>query len=166
MDGTPARTDVNSDDARYRFRYPARLSLTIALATTSTLGSFDWHRHDWLMSEEVELAAKISGEVVSALVKESGILGVTREYSNYIVTRIHLRHQVALVQRTLAAAEKIKASGLPTRAFSALDEPLLTAILEGAVEETDPDLRQAWENLLANFSRWRRCATCFSEDSG
>ncbi|HST55492.1 MAG TPA: Abi-alpha family protein [Solirubrobacteraceae bacterium] len=40
--------------------------------------------------------------------------------------------------------------GLPRRAFEALDEPLLTAILEGMAEETDPVLTEAWENLLAN----------------
>lgn len=50
----------------------------------------------------------------------------------------------------MAAAEKIRESGLPRRAFEALDEPLVTAILEGMAEETSPDLQTAWENLLAN----------------
>jgi hypothetical protein len=102
------------------------------------------------MSEEVELVAKATSEVVAALADESGALTVPREYANYVAARIHLRHYPRLVRSAMAAAEKIKASGLPQRAFSVLDEPLLTAILEGMAEETDPDLQEAWQNLLAN----------------
>ena len=50
----------------------------------------------------------------------------------------------------MATAEKVRASGLPRRAWEELDEPLVTAILEGTAEETDPDLANVWENLLAN----------------
>ncbi len=102
------------------------------------------------MSKEVELAAKTSAEVVTALAEKSGALAVPQEYASYIAARIHLRHYPALVKTAMAAAEKIRASGLPRRAFSALDEPLLTKILEGMAEETDPGLQDAWENLLAN----------------
>ncbi|MGA7705252.1 MAG: Abi-alpha family protein [Solirubrobacteraceae bacterium] len=102
------------------------------------------------MGDEIELAAKTSGEVVAALAEKSGSLAIPREYASYIAARIHLRHYPALVERAMAVAVKLQAMGLPRRAFSALDEPLLTAILEGMAEETNHDLQEAWENLLAN----------------
>jgi Abortive infection alpha len=78
------------------------------------------------------------------------VLAIPQEYGNYIAARIHLRHYPALIERAMTVAEKLKALGLPHRAFEALDEPLLTAILEGMAEETDPALTEVWENLLAN----------------
>lgn len=102
------------------------------------------------MSEEIDLAAKTTGEVVAALADESGALAVPREYANYIAARIHMRHLPALAERAMAVAEKIRASGLPRRAFAALDEPLVTSILEGLAEETDPNIQEMWENLLAS----------------
>jgi hypothetical protein len=102
------------------------------------------------MDDQIELAAKTSGEVVAALAEKSGALAVPREYASYIAARIHLRHYPALVERTMAVAVKLRAMGLPRRALSALDEPLLTAILEGMAEETNPDLQEAWESLLTN----------------
>jgi hypothetical protein len=107
-------------------------------------------RHDGGMSEEIDLASKATGEVVAALAEESGALAIPREYANYIAARIHLRHYPALVERATSVAEKLQELGLPRRAFAALDEPLLTAILEGMAEETDSNLQEAWENLLAN----------------
>lgn len=102
------------------------------------------------VGEDIELAAKTTGEVVAALAEESGALAVPSEYAHYIAQRVHLRHYPKLVERAMAAAEKIHKSGLPRRAFAAIDEPLLSAILEGMAEETDPGLVEAWENLLAN----------------
>src|SRR5579884_1808151 len=102
------------------------------------------------MGEEVELAAKAAGEVVAALAERSGALAVPSEYAEFIAARIHLRHMPALVDRAMATAEKIRASGLPRRAWETLDEPLVTAILLGMAEETDPNLVEAWESLLAN----------------
>jgi hypothetical protein len=102
------------------------------------------------VSEEIELAAKSTGAVVGALVDSSNALGPVREYANYLSGRVHLRHLPALVEHALAAAEKIKASGLPRRAWEELDEPLVTAILRGMAEESDPYLAAEWENLLAN----------------
>ena len=102
------------------------------------------------MGEEIELAAKTTGEVVAALADQSGALAVPREYAEYAVSRIHYRHYPKLVQRAIGAAEKIKASGLPRHAYSALNDPLLTAILEGAAEEEEPSLQEIWENLIAN----------------
>jgi hypothetical protein len=102
------------------------------------------------MGEEIELAAKSAGAVVGALAEDANALGPVREYATYVESRLHLRHLPKLVERAMAVAEKISESGLPRRAFEALDEPLVTAILEGMAEETDPDLVQSWENLLAN----------------
>jgi hypothetical protein len=102
------------------------------------------------MGEEVELAAESIGAVVGVLADDSNALGPVREYATYVEARLHLRHLPRLAQRAMAAAEKIRESGLPHRAFEALEEPLVTAILEGMAEETSPDLQPAWENLLAN----------------
>lgn len=38
----------------------------------------------------------------------------------------------------MATVGKIKASGLPQRTWEELDEPLVTASLEGMAEQTDP----------------------------
>jgi hypothetical protein len=94
------------------------------------------------MGDELELAAKTSGEVVAALAEKSGALAIPQEYASYIASRIHLRHYPALVARAMAVAEKLRAAGLPRQAFSVLDEPLLTAILEGMAEETDAGLER------------------------
>jgi hypothetical protein len=102
------------------------------------------------VDEEVELAAKSVGAVVGALADNSNALGPVREYATYVEARLHLRHLPRLAERAMAVAEKIKESGLPRCAFEALDEPLVTAILEGMAEETSPDLQTAWENLLVN----------------
>ena len=104
----------------------------------------------WAVSGAEIEPIKEAGEVVIALAEKSGALAVPAEYAQYIAARIHLRHYPALVERAMSAAEKINGLGLPRRAFSAIDEPLLSAILEGMAEETDPDLAEAWENLLAN----------------
>jgi hypothetical protein len=103
------------------------------------------------MSEEIDLAAKTTGEVVAALADETGALAVPREYANYIAARVHLRHLPRLAESAMAVAEKIRASGLPRRAFPELDEPLVTAILEGMAEETNPGIQAMWENLLATM---------------
>jgi hypothetical protein len=89
-------------------------------------------------------------ESLEALVGEAGLLGPVREYSDYLRTRVHMRHLPALAERAMAVAEKIKDSGLPRKAWDQLDEPLMTAILEGMAEEPDPDLAEAWEILLTN----------------
>jgi hypothetical protein len=102
------------------------------------------------VDEEVELAAKSVGAVVGALADDANALGPVREYATYVEARLHLRHLPKLAERAMAVAERIRESGLPRRAFEALDEPLVTAILEGMAEETSPDLKTAWENLLAN----------------
>jgi len=106
----------------------------------------------WHMGEEIELAAQSVGAIVGALADDSNALGPVREYATYIEARLHYRHLPKLVERAIGAAKKINESGLPRRAFNALDEPLVTAILEGMTEETDADLVQAWESLLANVA--------------
>ncbi|HEX4115381.1 MAG TPA: hypothetical protein VHY18_05850 [Solirubrobacteraceae bacterium] len=102
------------------------------------------------MTEGTELVAKSAGAVVGALADDSNALGPVREYANYLSARVHMRHLPALAKRAMATAEKIRASGLPRHAWEELDEPLVTAILEGMAQETDPDLSRVWENLLAN----------------
>jgi hypothetical protein len=93
---------------------------------------------------------KEAGEVVVALAEQSGALAVPASYGHYLARRIDQRHWPALVKGAMAAAEKINELGLPRRAFDAIDEPLLGAVLQGMAEEADPDLAEAWQNLLAN----------------
>ena len=102
------------------------------------------------MDEEIELAAKTAGEVVSALAETTGAMLVPKEYASYIAAKVHYRHYPKLIERALHTAEKIRAAGLPAHAYSALDDPLLTSILEGTAEEEEESLQQVWENLLAN----------------
>jgi hypothetical protein len=104
----------------------------------------------WRQSEEIELVAESIGAVVGALADDANAFGPVREYTTCVQARIHLRHLHKLAERATATAAKIKASGLPRRAWDTLDEPLVTAILEGLAEETDPDLAEQGENLLAN----------------
>jgi hypothetical protein len=102
------------------------------------------------VSEQVELAAETAGAVVGALVEETGVAGPAREYADYVKARVGMRYAPKLAERAMATAEKIKQSGLPYCAYGEIREPLVRRILEGAAEEDDPDLRQRWENLLAN----------------
>ena len=80
--------------------------------------------------QEIELAVKAAGEIAGALAEESGALEPVREYATYIASRIYYRHYPKLVDRALRAAEKIRRSGLPHRAFGEIPDPLLRAILE------------------------------------
>jgi hypothetical protein len=98
------------------------------------------------MGEELEPIK----ESLEALVGETGLLGPVQEYGDYLRTRIHLRHLPALVERAMAVAEKIRALDVPQKAWEELDEPLVTAILQGMAEETIPALQEAWENLLVH----------------
>jgi hypothetical protein len=101
-------------------------------------------------SEDVELIAKTSGEVVAALAEQSGALGPVKRLADYVTQRIGLYLAPKLAERATAAADKIRASGLSRRAYGELDNPMLIAILEGMAQEDDSDLQRTWENLLAN----------------
>lgn len=102
------------------------------------------------MGEEIELAAKTTGETVAALAEASGVLGPSQEAWGAIASGIHYRLQPRVVKQAMAAAEKIKASGLPSHAYGALDDPLLSTILMGASLEEDESLQELWACLLAN----------------
>jgi hypothetical protein len=99
---------------------------------------------------DIELFAKTAGEVVGALADESGLLQPSKEFGEYVAMRLHYRYLPKLAERAMRAAEKVKQSGLPRYAYGEIPDPLLRAILVGAAEEEDPDLREMWENLLAN----------------
>jgi hypothetical protein len=87
---------------------------------------------------------------VKALAEESGALEPVKEYGEYIARSFHYRHYPKLVARAQSAAEKIRQSGLPRRAFEEIPDPLLRAILVNGAEEDDPSMQERWENLLAN----------------
>ncbi|HTA97371.1 MAG TPA: hypothetical protein VK730_06970 [Solirubrobacteraceae bacterium] len=102
------------------------------------------------MSEESEIIAESTGAVVAALAEQSKTLEPIRAAAEYASNRLGLRYAPRLVDRAMAAAAKIKESGLPALAYSEIGDPLLCAILEASAIESDCDLQVVWENLLAN----------------
>jgi hypothetical protein len=102
------------------------------------------------VSEESEIIAESTGAVVSALAEQSKALEPIRAAAEYATRNLGLRYTPRLVDRAMAAAAKIKESGLPERAYSEIGDPLLCAILEASAIESDSDLQIVWENLLAN----------------
>jgi hypothetical protein len=102
------------------------------------------------MGEEIELAAKTTGEVVTALTEASGVLGPPQEFWGAITSGIHYHFYPRVIKQAQAAAEKIRNSELPQRAYSEIPDKLLRAILEQGAVEDDPDTQDRWANLLAN----------------
>ncbi|MGO8905959.1 MAG: hypothetical protein ACLQMH_10095 [Solirubrobacteraceae bacterium] len=102
------------------------------------------------MGEEVELAAKTTGEVVTALTEASGALGPPQEFWSAITSGIHYRFYPRVLKQAMVAAEKIRQSGLPRRAYAEIPDRLLKAILEGGSMEGDGSMQERWANLLAN----------------
>jgi hypothetical protein len=101
------------------------------------------------MSDDVAIISESVRAVVCALIEQSGAVEPMRATTDYVSRRLGLRYAPKLVDRALAAAEKIKQSGLPQRAYSEIGDPLLCAILEGAALEDDNGMQHVWENLLA-----------------
>jgi hypothetical protein len=102
------------------------------------------------VSEEIDLAAKTTGAVAGALVGESGALEPARAYADAITSTIHYRFYPRVIRQAMAAAEKIRRSGLPRRAYTEIPDKLLRAILENGALETDESMQERWANLLAN----------------
>jgi hypothetical protein len=102
------------------------------------------------MGEEIELAAKATGAVVEALAEKSGALEPARAYAEAITSGIHYHFYPRVVKQAMAAAEKIKRSGLPRRAYAAIPDRLLKAILEDGSVEDNESMQDRWANLLAN----------------
>jgi hypothetical protein len=102
------------------------------------------------VGEEIELAAKTAGEMVAALAEASGALGPPQQFWAAIASGIHYRFQPRVARQAMAAADKIRSSGLSTKAYSAFSDPLLRAILEGAAMEDDASMQERWACLLAN----------------
>jgi len=102
------------------------------------------------MSDELLPAAKAVQELepaVQAFAEATGTLGPVREFAAWATDLIRYRrapHQAKLLMR---AAEKIKASGLPS---SAVEDKLLRAVLEDGPMEDEEDMQERWANLLAN----------------
>jgi hypothetical protein len=99
---------------------------------------------------DIELFAKTTGEVVKALAEESGSLEPVKAFAEYLASSVHYRYYPRVAERAMRAAEKIRASGLPRRAFDEVPDPLLRAILVHGAQEDEPTMQERWENLLAN----------------
>jgi hypothetical protein len=106
--------------------------------------------HHLGVSEEIDLAAKTSAEVVSALAEASGALGPSQELWGAITSGIHYHFYPRVVRQALAAAEKIRGLDIPQRAYAEIPDKLLKAILEGGATEDDEGMQERWANLLAN----------------
>lgn len=101
------------------------------------------------MSQDVELA-KTTAETVASLAKSSGVLGPPRELLEAITAGIHYRNLPRVMKQAQLAAERIKASRLPPRAYDEIPDALIRAILVGGSEESDESMQERWANLLAN----------------
>jgi hypothetical protein len=106
------------------------------------------------MSEEIELAAKTTGEVVGAvtevLMDKSGVMEPVRALARALTTTIDALFYPILVRLSQRAAAQIAASQLPRRAVESLPPRLLRGILEGGAMEKDENVQGRWASLLAN----------------
>jgi abortive infection alpha-like protein len=104
----------------------------------------------WAMSEEAEIVAKTGAEIVTTLAEASGSLGPPRAFWHAITSRIDAHFYPQTVKLAISTADKIRASGLPPKAYAEIRVPLVRAILEAGSEENDETMQERWANLLAN----------------
>jgi len=102
------------------------------------------------MGGEVELAAKAAGDALAALTEASGALGPPQRFWEAVASGIHYHFLPRTIKQAMAAAEKIRRSGLPEHAYSELDDKLLRAILTNGATEGNGCMQERWANLLAN----------------
>lgn len=99
------------------------------------------------MSDEIELVSKSVGAAVGALAEASGVTDSTQELTGFINSFLRPRREIYAAKQLIAAAEKIKRSGLPV---AAIKDRQLKDLVEGGSLEDDPDMQERWANLLAN----------------
>lgn len=102
------------------------------------------------MAGELQVAAKAVEElapVVRAFAESVGLLDPARQVVGGWTDRLKIRREVRRLEALTKAAEKVKALGIPV---AAVQDRLLIEILEGAADEDDPNLAEAWSNLLAS----------------
>lgn len=102
------------------------------------------------MSDELVVAARTLQELEPAarsFASAAGRSGPVREFATWITDEIRYRREPRKAQLLVAAAEKIRSTGLPT---CGIDDRLLRAVLEEGAFEDDPSMRERWANLLAN----------------
>jgi hypothetical protein len=85
---------------------------------------------------------------VEAFAEATGLLGPVRELTAWATDLIRYRRAPHQAKLLIRAAEKIKASGLPS---SAVSDRLLRAVLEDGAMEDDEAMQERWANLLANL---------------
>jgi Abortive infection alpha len=99
------------------------------------------------MSEEIELVAKSTGAVAAALVESLGLDRPGKALGSWLDAWLHPRYVEYAAAQTMRAVEKIRAAGLPVAAVS---DRQFKEILEGGALESDEQMREIWDNLLAN----------------
>ena len=113
------------------------------------------------MSDEFALAAKAALEPAAqefaAAIGRSGPGSEVMTWLGDMIRYRRLPHQAKLLK---SAAEKIRASGLPTTAVS---DKLLRAVLEDGGFEDDDDMQAHWANLLAGAATGGSVLACFPE---
>lgn len=102
------------------------------------------------MTEDVVVAARAAQELqpaVQQFVAAIGRTGPISELVDWLTDLIHYRRAPHKAKLLMDAAEKIAATGLPTRA---VEDRLLRAVMEEGALEDDSSMQARWANLLAN----------------
>ena len=102
------------------------------------------------MTDDVVLAARAAQELQPAVQQFAAAIGRTgpvSELVDWLTDLIHYRRAPHKATLLMEAAEKIAATGLPTRA---VEDRLLRAVMEDGALEDDRSMQTRWANLLAN----------------
>lgn len=102
------------------------------------------------MPDDLALAVRAAQELQPAVQQFASAVGRSEpvnELVAWLVDLIHYRRAAHKARLLMNAAEKIAATGLPTRA---VDDRLLRAVMEEGALEDDDSMQARWANLLAN----------------
>ncbi len=99
------------------------------------------------VGDEIELAAKTTGEVVEAVLESSGATIPMKEVTGWLASWLHPRHVASAAKQIERAVAKLEAAGV--RPGAVRDEQMRALLEEGAREE-DETLQEVWANMLAN----------------
>jgi hypothetical protein len=110
---------------------------------------------------ELQIAVKAVEELAPAVrefAESVGLFDPAREVVGGWTDRLKIRREVRRLEALTKAAEKVKALGVPVEV---VQDRLLIEILEGAADEDDPSLAEAWSNLLVSAATGGSVAPSF-----
>jgi hypothetical protein len=102
------------------------------------------------MNDELVQLARVAQEMEPSareFARTVGLLDPARELVGTLTDRLYYRREVRRVELLAAAAEKVRASGLPPKSVS---DRLLREVCESGADEEDVDMQERWAALLAN----------------